>query len=151
MIKGTVIFKLTNKGTKSESEQPFLRVQEGVEFRIMAKGDNPFMHDILRPYENRDVEIDGRFNERRIFIATDIKELDDEPVEEPTVEAAAEPRSEEAPEATAAPEKAADSEEARAEEVKSEEIPEKVAENPEEAGEPESPEASDDTHKSDEE
>jgi len=133
MIKGTVIFKLTNKGTKSESEQPFLRVQEGVEFRIMAKGDNPFMHDILRPYENRDVEIDGRFNERRIFIVTDIKELDDEPVEEPTVEAAAEPRSEEVPEATAAPEKAADSEEARAEEVKSEEIPEEVAENPKES------------------
>ena len=75
MIRGTVIFKLTNVGSKSESEQPFLSLQEGVEFRIMAKGDNPFMHDLLRPYENKEVEIDGKFNERKIFIVTDIKEI----------------------------------------------------------------------------
>ena len=85
MIKGTVIFKLTNVGTKSQSEQPFLRVQEGVEFRIMVKGDNPFMHDLLRPYENKEVDIDGKFNERKVFIITNITELVIEPAEEPDV------------------------------------------------------------------
>lgn len=79
MIRGTVIFKLTNVGSKSESEQPFLRLPENIDFRIMVKGDNPFMHDILRPYENKEVEIEGKFNERKIFMITDIKELNAEP------------------------------------------------------------------------
>lgn len=119
MIKGTVIFKLTNVGTKSQSEQPFLRVQEGVEFRIMVKGDNPFMHDLLRPYENKEVDIDGKFNERKVFIITNITELVIEPAEEPTAEAAAEPQPEEA----------------TVMEAKVEEIPEETVENAEEVAE----------------
>ena len=80
MIKGTVIFQMANVGSKSEGNHPFLRLEDGNLVKLALVGDNPFMHTMLRAYENKNVVLEGDYNENGKFIATSIAE--DAPVQE---------------------------------------------------------------------
>ena len=55
MIKGTVIFQMANVGSKSEGSHPFLRLEDGKMVKLALRGDNPFMHTMLRPYDLKNV------------------------------------------------------------------------------------------------
>jgi hypothetical protein len=74
MIKGTVIFQMANVGSKSEGNHPFLLLEDGSTVKLGLVGDNPFMHTKLRAYENKNVVIEGDYNENGKFIATSIAE-----------------------------------------------------------------------------
>jgi hypothetical protein len=74
MIKGTVIFQMANVGSKSEGNHPFLLLEDGSTVKLGLVGDNPFMHTKLRAYENKNVVLEGDYNENGKFIATSIAE-----------------------------------------------------------------------------
>lgn len=83
MLKGTIIFVEENPGSKSEGVFPYIELDGGETVRIAMKDENPFENSILLGFEGKRVEVDGRFNENVVFIATDIKELAEEPKEAP--------------------------------------------------------------------
>ena len=74
MIKGTVIFQMANVGSKSEGSHPFLRLEDGKMVKLALRGDNPFMHTMLRPYDLKNVVLEGEYNENGKFIATSREE-----------------------------------------------------------------------------
>ena len=74
MIKGTVIFQMASIGSKSEGNHPFLQLEDGSTVKLGLVGDNPFMHTKLRAYENKNVVLEGEYNENGKFIATSIAE-----------------------------------------------------------------------------
>jgi hypothetical protein len=78
MIKGTVIFEIANKGSKSEGIYPFLRLEDGKNVRLAYLGDNPFENPTLKAYESKLVELEGEFNENGKFIAAEIREAEDQ-------------------------------------------------------------------------
>ena len=82
MIKGTVIFQTANVGSKSEGNHPFLRLEDGSMVKLGLVGDNPFMHNLLRPYDLKNVVLEGDYNENGKFIATSIAEDVSAPVQE---------------------------------------------------------------------
>ena len=71
-MKGKIIFELTNIGTKSEFELPFLVLEDGKKVKIGFQGDNPFEQPTLHLYDQKEVIVDGEFNEnkkwRRLFL-----------------------------------------------------------------------------------
>ncbi|MBR2341356.1 MAG: hypothetical protein IKA72_02990 [Clostridia bacterium] len=75
MMKGKIVFELTNVGSKSQGEFPFLVVEEGKKIKIGFRGDNPFEQPTLHLYEGKDVVVEGEFNENGKFIATSISEV----------------------------------------------------------------------------
>lgn len=82
MIKGTVIFQMASVGSKSEGNHPFLRLEDGSTVKLGLVGDNPFMHTKLRAYENKNVVLEGEYNENGKFIATSITEDAPAPTQE---------------------------------------------------------------------
>lgn len=74
-MKGKIIFELTNIGTKSEFELPFLVLEDGKKVKIGFKGDNPFEQPTLHLYDQKEVLVEGDFNENGKFIATAIAEV----------------------------------------------------------------------------
>ena len=74
-MKGKIIFELTNIGTKSEFELPFLVVEDGKKIKIGFQGDNPFEQPTLHLYDQKEVIVEGEFNENGKFIATAIEEV----------------------------------------------------------------------------
>ena len=77
-MKGKIIFELTNIGTKSEFELPFLVLEDGKKIKIGFKGDNPFEQPTLHLYDQKEVLVEGEFNENNKFIATAIAEVTSE-------------------------------------------------------------------------
>ncbi len=75
MMKGKIIFELTNIGTKSEFELPFLVLEDGKKVKIGFQGDNPFEQPTLHLYDQKNVVVEGEFNENGKFIATAIEEV----------------------------------------------------------------------------
>lgn len=74
IIKGTVIFKEANIGSKSRGEYPYLLLETGDSVRITLLGDNPFENTQLREYDSKNVILEGELNENGKFIAERIEE-----------------------------------------------------------------------------
>ena len=73
MTKGKVVFEVANVGSKSEGTHPFLIMEDGKKVKLGLLGDNPFMHTKLKPYNQKDVVVEGEFNDNGKFVATSIQ------------------------------------------------------------------------------
>lgn len=74
VLEGTVIFKLANEGSKSESKLPFLQVlEDGLEKEIplYLKNSNPFENNKLKEYEGKSVKIEG-YEKNGTFVISQI-------------------------------------------------------------------------------
>lgn len=56
---GTVIFLLSNIGTKSEGVFPFLYVNRDTRYKLHLKGDDTFEEKGLSPYDGKRVKVSG--------------------------------------------------------------------------------------------
>ncbi len=76
-LEGKLVFKLLNKGSKSEYEGPVLEyVKEDKLQSIVIRylGDNPFEHSKLVPYDGKYVQVKGNHH-TSLFIINSIKEI----------------------------------------------------------------------------
>lgn len=68
-VRGVVIYKKTNAGTKSESVAPFLyRGRDAAMLRLLLKDDNPFENSGLDAYDGLSVELTGKMSPSGTFI-----------------------------------------------------------------------------------
>lgn len=82
-IKGEVILKKVNLGSKSEHEAVCLLTSEGASIRLRRPGGNPFNDDKLSEWVGKNVTIKGDFfkpvleqsSRVGIFMCSEIKEL----------------------------------------------------------------------------
>ena len=72
MKKGTVVFQLSNVGSKSEGVLPYLYENNGVFTRIYANDDDPFSNEKLRQFDGRYVHAEGETNRHGVFCISDI-------------------------------------------------------------------------------
>ena len=71
IIKGTVIFKKVDEGSKSERIQPFLKTDDA-DTRLFLKDSNPFENRQLKAYEGKTVRAEGSFK-NEVFIIDSIE------------------------------------------------------------------------------
>ena len=71
-LTGTVVFLLTNEGSKSESRLPFLYINKNEIVKIYFHGDNPFENPTLQQYDGKTVEIRGKMKSNRSFVIEQI-------------------------------------------------------------------------------
>lgn len=66
---GTVVFLLSNAGTKSEERIPFLYVNRNLMYQLYLKGDNPFENKGFLPYDGKRVRVSGvkKENVKKIY------------------------------------------------------------------------------------
>lgn len=83
MIKGKVVFILTDVGSKSEGEYPFIELGKGKRAKVYLEGDDPFGNGGMRDYEGKTVVAEGEFNEYGIFIAKSVEIAEEAPQPEP--------------------------------------------------------------------
>ena len=90
-MRGTVIFKKANVGSKSESFAPYLYCGRGVPMqRLLMKDDNPFENSGFDAYDGLPVELTGKILPSGTFlvetialvVSTDVR-TDEEPAEQP--------------------------------------------------------------------
>lgn len=74
MLKGKVVFEFMSSGSKSDGFHPFLILEDGKKVKLALRGDNPFMHTKLKAYNEKNVVVEGEFNDNGKFIATEISE-----------------------------------------------------------------------------
>ena len=72
MLKGTIVFRLTNVGTKSEGKFPFLECEGGELIRVWKAGDISFEGSDFMPYDGMSVILSGEYNENGIFVADSV-------------------------------------------------------------------------------
>lgn len=59
-MRGTVIFKLMNEGSKSEGQFPFLEVEEPTKFiPLYLENSNPFENSTLKQFEGKEITAEG--------------------------------------------------------------------------------------------
>lgn len=73
-LTGIVIFKTADKGSKSESEQPFLKTDDGEEIRLYYKNSNPFENNLLFSHKEKRVIVTGKMHDS-IFVVDKIEEI----------------------------------------------------------------------------
>ena len=71
-LTGTVVFLLTNIGSKSECVRPFLYINQNEILKTYFKGDNPFENLMLRPYDGKAVEVKGKLKRNQTFVIEQI-------------------------------------------------------------------------------
>ena len=74
-LVGTVVFLMSNQGSKSEAVLPYLYVTQEKIVRTLFKGDNPFENASLRLYDGRRVKVFGTQKPNGTFLVERI-ELD---------------------------------------------------------------------------
>ena len=67
-LTGIVIFRTADKGSKSESEQPFLKKDDGDEIRLFYKDSNPFENNYLLSYKEKRVKVTGKMHDSIFFV-----------------------------------------------------------------------------------
>lgn len=72
-LTGTVIFQKTNEGSKSESIQPFLYVNQNEIVHIFMKNSNPFENKGLQEYDGKIVSAKGYYNNQTFVIEEILK------------------------------------------------------------------------------
>ena len=75
-MKGTVVFRDANKGSKSEGKFPYLELENGELVKVKLKGDNPFTNAKLKAFSDSLVEAEGEYNDNKTFIITEISKLE---------------------------------------------------------------------------
>lgn len=65
---GTIIFQRTNEGSKSESMQPFLYINQNQIIHIFLKDSNPFENNSLQKYDGCNVTVEGYMNNDTFII-----------------------------------------------------------------------------------
>ena len=76
---GVVVFLTTNRGSKSESLQPYLYQSRDIPLlRIMYRGDNPFENDRLLEYDGKRIDVCGVLSESGTLIVERIRKPDSE-------------------------------------------------------------------------
>ena len=88
-MKGTIIFKESNKQSKSHGFFPYLETEDGNQIKIRMLNENPFENSTLSEYEGKTVEVEGELSDTGTFIAESIREIESETQEsvEPSDEA----------------------------------------------------------------
>lgn len=74
--EGIVVFMQTDKGSKSQSVQPYLYQGNGEMVRLWKQGDNPFEQNALKPYDGKRVCVTGSTDENDILCVSEIEEKD---------------------------------------------------------------------------
>ena len=77
MITGKVYFQLMHKGSKSEGEYAFIKLEDGSSVKIHLDGDHPFKSIAMREYEGKYVAAEGEFNPYGTFIAKSVTVIDE--------------------------------------------------------------------------
>ena len=75
-LKGTIVFLLSDVGSKSESKRPFLYQDSENCIPVFKENDNPFENDGLKAFDGKNVEITGRYGRGDVFYIADIKEIE---------------------------------------------------------------------------
>lgn len=81
MIKGTIVFLKANEESKSAGTFPYLVLENGEKVKIRLVNANPFENNELALYENKQVQVEGDYNEFKTFMATSIECVDGEKIE----------------------------------------------------------------------
>ena len=74
MIKGIVVFKLVNVGSKSEGLRPFLYQGNGSFQSIWLTDDFSLEGTDLKPYDGKEVTVEGELEEHGIFLIKSLEE-----------------------------------------------------------------------------
>ena len=72
-LTGTVIFQKINKGSKSESMQPFLYIKQNEIIHLFMQNSNPFENTNLQAYDGKVITVKGYFNNQS-FVVEEISE-----------------------------------------------------------------------------
>ena len=75
MINGIVVFKLVNIGSKSEGMRPFLYQGNGIFQPIWMPNDFSLEGNDLKPFDKKEVSIDGIIEEHGIFLIKSFEEI----------------------------------------------------------------------------
>ena len=67
-LTGTIIFQKTNEGSKSESMQPFLYVNQNQVVHVFMNNSNPFENNFLQTYDGCNVTVEGYMNNETLVI-----------------------------------------------------------------------------------
>ena len=67
-LSGAVIFRKIDIGSKSESVQPFLYINQNQVIHIFKENSNPFENDILHQYDGKFVTLKGSLKENTFVI-----------------------------------------------------------------------------------
>lgn len=88
-LTGVVEFRPFAAGSKSESQQPFLVLEDGTSLRIKHINDNPFSNETLKKFEGKTVvvigvkpPVDAPFSVKEIEAVLPKKPLCDVPLED---------------------------------------------------------------------
>ncbi len=73
--QGTIVFMLTNIGSKSEGIKPFLYIGKGKFLEIWMSGDESMSGDMLIPYDGQQIAVHGEVNDYDIFIIETIETI----------------------------------------------------------------------------
>lgn len=76
ILQGTVVFRQSDSGSKSEGLKPFLYCNDNSIVPLFRKGDNPFENDSLKKIEGLNVILFGCFR-NKVFEVSDIREIVD--------------------------------------------------------------------------
>ena len=68
MLEGTIVFRLSNVGSKSEGVYPYIESENEIYTKIRLKGENPFENAVLKEHEGKKVSIEGSYNDNKTFI-----------------------------------------------------------------------------------
>lgn len=66
--RGTIVFMLTNIGSKSEGIKPFLYKGKGEFLDIWIPEDDSHLGNMIAKYDGQQVTLHGKFNEYNIFL-----------------------------------------------------------------------------------
>lgn len=73
--EGTVVYKPTNVGSKSERLTPFLYEGKGEYLKIWKLGDPSLLGEYLTKYDGKHVTLHGNINEYDVFLIETIEEV----------------------------------------------------------------------------
>ena len=73
-MSGTIVSRYTNIGSKSERLTYFIKTDDGSEYILRKRGENPFVNPSLRGLAGKTVRVKGTI-EAGLFLAEELKEL----------------------------------------------------------------------------
>lgn len=71
-MKGTVVFKFKNKGSKSEGNYPYLYLGNAEFLKIWLEGDATLFGKGLKVFDGKYVSVEGDYNEYNVFVISEI-------------------------------------------------------------------------------
>ena len=80
-LTGTIHYKLFAEGTKSESQRPYIFLDNGGQILLYKKEDNPFETNGFTAYDGKEVTVEGEFTEG-VFEVETILEIQPDAEEE---------------------------------------------------------------------